>query len=330
MAVVNDKVITWRDVRSRIPFSAVEIWNDPARLQKEKDKILRELTSSLLLEEGVYTLPHPPAQVDQFVDAWVREEMKKQVEKAGGMEPYLENLKKLGITYQERKEELRESIRRKLFLREKVYQPFTGKKALLQVRPSEMLRLYESPAWKEKRIQPAWCAAEVLQVPREAEKEIPRLVKAWKEAGSRPFQGKLPKGAILSRMLVLDCPSLQVGWAATGLPLKDWEKRLPTWSREDLAPSVAAFLFSKGPTPQVSSREKTEGGFRLVKRIEGRPRKVLPFTNPRVQEELRQKLLDWKVRSAQFRLLQALWRQARIWPRKLKEEGPPGISAPWQ
>ncbi len=330
MAVVNDKVITWRDVRSRIPLSAQEIWNDPDRLRKEEDRILRELTSSLLLEEGVYTLPHPPAQLDQFVDSRVKEQMKIQVEKAGGMEPYLENLKKMGITYKEREEELRENIRRQIFLREKVYQAFMGKKALLQVRPSEMLKLYESPAWKEKRVQPAWCAAEILQVPKKAEKEIPGLVKALKAAGSGPFRGRLPKDVILTRMLVLDCPSLQVGWAASGLPLKEWEKALPPWSREDLAPPVAAFLFSKGPVPRVSPLEKTEEGWRLVRVIQFHPKRVLPFTDPKVQEELMQKILNWKVNMAKFQLLQNLWRQARIWPPKLKEEGPPGVPSPWR
>ena len=330
MAVVNDKVITWRDVRSRIPLTAQEIWNNPDRLRKEEDRILRELTSSLLLEEGVYTLSHTPAQVDQFVDSLVKEEMKTQVEAAGGMGPYLDNLKKMGITYKEREEELRENLRRELFLKEKVYQAFQGKKALLQVRPSEMLELYRSPAWKEKRVQPAWCAAEILQIPKEAEKEVPRLVKALKAAGSEPFRGKLPKDVILSRMLVLDCPSLQVGWAAAGLPLEGWEKELPPWSREDLAPPVAAFLFSKGPVPRVSPVEKTETGFRLVRVLRCRPRKVLPFTDPKVQEELMQKILNWKISMAKFQLLQSLWRKARIWPPKLKEEGPPGVPAPWR
>ena len=330
MAVVNDKVITWRDVRSRIPLSAQEIWNNPARLRKEEDRILRELTSSLLLEEGVYTLPHPPAQVDQFVDSLVKEEMKTQVEAAGGMGPYLDNLKKMGITYKEREEELRENLRRRLFLKEKVYQAFTGKKALLQVRPSEMLKLYESPAWKEKRIQPAWCAAEVFLVPKEAKKQVPGLLKALKAAGAKPFRGELPRDVILNRMLVLDCPSLQVGWAASGLSLKGWEKELPPWSREDLAPSVAAFLFSKGPVPRVSPVEKTETGFRLVRMIQYHPKRVLPFTDPKVQEELMQRILGWKVSLAKFQLLQSLWRQARIWPPKLKEEGPPGVPSPWR
>ena len=330
MAVVNDKVITWRDVRSRIPLSAVEIWKHPERLQKEQDRILRELTSSLLLEEGIYTLPHSPAQVDQFVQSLVQREMKRQVEDAGGMEPYLKNLKKLGITYQERQRELRERYRRDIFLQERVFSSFVGDKALLQVRPSEMVKLFESPAWKDRRVQPAWCAAEIFQVPKEAEKEIPGLVKALKAARPGPFQGKLPKGVITNRMLVLDCPSLQVGWVVSCLPLVSWEKEFPPWSREDLAPQVAAFLFSKGPVPRVSPPRKTEEGFRLVRLIRFHPKRALSFTDPGVQEELRQRILDWKRRQAQFQLLQSLWRQARIWPSQLKEEGPPGVPSPWK
>ena len=76
--------------------------------------------------------------------------------------------------------------------------------------------------------------------------------------------------------------------------------------------------------------EKTETGFRLVRVLRCRPRKVLPFTDPKVQEELMQKILNWKISMAKFQLLQSLWRKARIWPPKLKEEGPPGVPAPWR
>ncbi len=330
MAIVNDKAITWRDVRSRIPLTAVEIWKDPNRLEKEKDRILRELATSLLLREAIYTLPYKPAQLDQFLDKKTRERMKELVEKAGGMKPFLDNLKKMGITYKEREKEIRDQIQRTVFLQEKLGRSFQDRtKVLLLVRPSEMLKLFNSPQWKDRRIRPACAAAEVFILPREARKEIPKLLEELKKGGSKPFRGKLPEGVVSNRMLVLDCPSLQVGWAAAGIPLAPWEKDFPAWSREDLDPQVAAFLFSRGPLPRISPPQKTEEGFRIVRVLSFHPRKALSFTDPAVQEELRRRLLDWKEKVAQFQLLQGLWRQARIWPPKLKRQGPPGVPSPW-
>ena len=70
LAVINDRVITLRDVNRELglrPLTDPELRGNPRRIAAERQLILRRLTVRRLLEQAIYSLQYDAARIEQVV-----------------------------------------------------------------------------------------------------------------------------------------------------------------------------------------------------------------------------------------------------------------------
>lgn len=325
VAIVNDRVITHRDVEEKLPKASPDLWKNPARLMEERQRILRQLATYLLLEQGIYSLPHEPDQIDQVVEEHVRKDMDRRMREAGSTQAFQEELRDRGRTFEEEKENLRSQIRWQIFMEERLYQRFSGRRGQLRIRPGRMLEIYGSQVFKERRTLPAHVFLEVYELGPEAGAEAARLRERLAGLGAEPDQEAPAQGTRRTRMVLIDCPEGSLGNAVFGLGLRELGADQLLVSRQGLAdPTVGEEAFQEGPLPRVGTARPIPGGLRVVRVLSGAPARTLPFTDPRVQDELRRLALGLEQRAAEEELVRSLWESARIWPPELKRQGPLG------
>ena len=321
MALVNEKVITKRDVWKRIPFADPELRKNPAKLKKEEERILRELVSFYLLEEGIYSLNIPPEQIDAHVNSLVNKEIKKQIDKAGSMEAYLEDIRTQGYTFQEKKEELKSRYKREIFLYEKISKRFISSKMSFAVTPGELYQRYISPSWKMKRTRPGYKYIEIYEASSPKNSALLDLLNTLKNLKDIPFRGKLPEGIIKTSMCVVDCEDSLLSDVISIWGKEKFGKNMLVVSRESISPELAVEIFKKGKIPRVFIHKK-QGQSKIIRIYKEVKEKNYPFNDPSIQKKLKEEILGFKMRLAEYNLLKKLWIEARIWPFWLKSAGP--------
>lgn len=295
-AIVNDEVVTESELAKALAAARETFgFDDPERWQEYRRAKLRSMVLEKLLVQSARRLQIPEATIEERVQRGVEEE----IERSGSKANLLERLGQQGKSYEDFLAERHAQEFRLAFIRSELgLEPGpSGRPSIeIYVGPGKMLEHYR--AHREEFVIEE--ASQARQIFLSAER--------W----GGPAAARAKAEEVRGRLLAGE------DFAALAREFSDWkplEGGDLGWVRRSSPYDRAIVDFALGAEAGgLSPVREIQGGVVLVQVLEKRERRVRPFKDPAVQEEISNRLWQDRRQEYQSAAVERLLREAYIWP----------------